>query len=39
MDPDGAGIVQVIEPLDALAYSGPASSTVSSRRFLIVSDT
>jgi hypothetical protein len=39
MNPDGAGIVQVIEPLEVLADSGPASSTVSSRRFLIVLDT
>jgi hypothetical protein len=37
-NPDGAGIVQAIGPLKVLAARGPASSTVSSQRFLIVVD-
>lgn len=36
-NPDGAGIVQAIGPLKALAGSSPASSTVP-QRFLIVTD-
>jgi len=37
-NPDGAGIVQAIGPLKALAAKGPASSTAASQRFLIVTD-
>ena len=37
-NPDGAGIVQAIGPLKVLADRGPASSTASSKRFLIVVD-
>jgi YVTN family beta-propeller protein len=36
-NPDGAGIVQAIGPLKALAGGGPTSSTAS-QRFLIVTD-
>jgi len=35
---DGAGIVQAIGPLKVLAAKSPASSTVSSQRFLIVTE-
>jgi YVTN family beta-propeller protein len=35
---DGAGIVQAIGPLKVLAAGGPASSAMSSQRFLIVAD-
>jgi hypothetical protein len=37
-NPDGAGIVQAIGPLKALATNGSTSSTAASRRFLIVWD-
>ena len=37
-NPDGAGIVQAIGPLKVLAAKGLATSTASSRRFLIVAD-
>ena len=35
---DGAGIAQAIGPMKVLAARGPASATVSSQRFLIVTD-
>ena len=37
-NPDGAGIVQTIGPMKTLAAKGTAVSDISSRRFLIVSE-